>query len=258
MSEQQNERVDNVLDFDGQQQLTIDKIGDIDTSLRYAKIIFDIDVGCNTENPPLKMVYNIVKKEVDKVRFKYGQKEWNLRYALYVDDPAKGCYTGGNTCIIVEIPYVPVDIEGAQKMIVQMCAEIMNLLKKEYCVLYFDVSRAYTITNTYAPNGELFNTEANLVNIESTVNCIIETGFVTAAKELQDTMVKIKNEKNPEYYITPLFIYTNKYPSQANKVSAVSFVIQNNAFFPDHKKFVKSVKKLFDESMLKITNLTVI
>ena len=241
-----------------EQNLTVEMNQNIDTSLRYAKIIFDIDVGCNTENPPLNMVYNIVKKEVDKVRFKYEQKEWFLRYALYVDDPAKNCYVGGNTSIIVDIPYVPFDIEGAKKMILDMCVELMNLLKKEYCVLYFDVSHAFTISNTYAPNGSIFKTEINPVNIESTVNFSVGTGFLTAAKEFQDTMIRIKNEKNPDYYLTPLYIYTNKYPSQANLVNGVSFVIQNNAFFPDHKKFVKSVKKLLDDSMLKITNLTVI
>ncbi len=226
--------------------------------LQNATIIFEPDVGCNQQNPPLQLAYNIVKKEVDKITFKYSLDNWVLKYAMRVDTIKNGCYMGGNCAVMLNMPYATYNIDQARELLISYCTELMSLLKVEYAVLYFDVRNAYGIKCIYSTKGELLQSDVEDYKLENTVSCTLEAGITTASTILQEHITNIAADHDARYYATPMYVYTGTYPSTAaNSILSVP-IVQNHAQFKDPNKFRHSVLKIIEDSKLIFTNLTII
>lgn len=226
--------------------------------LQNATIILELNVGCNTQNPPLQLEYNLVKKEVDKITFKYSLSNWTLQYGMRVDTIKKGCYKNGNPCIILNMPYAIYNIDQARELLISYCTELLSLLKIEYAVLYFDIRNAYGIKCTYGTEGELIHSSVEDYKLDRTFSAIINAGIVTVSTELQEAMIELEKANSTNYFVVPMYVYTKSYTaSAANSILTVS-IVQNHAKYTDINKYERSVKKILDDSMLSFTNLTII
>ena len=121
--------------------------------LRYASMIFEPEVGSNSQNPPLKLAYTIVEKEVKKITFKYNLTKWKLMYAMRVDSTKNHCSYGGSPAVYLQMPYATYNLEDARDNLISYCTELMILLHTEYAVLYFDAKNAYGITCNFDEDG---------------------------------------------------------------------------------------------------------
>lgn len=227
-------------------------------TMQYASIILEPHVGCNTEDPPLPLVYNIVKKEVDKITFKYNLDNWILKYCMRIDLVNNNCYRGGNPCILLNMPYATYDIDQARELLISYCTELMGLLKLKYAVLYFDIKNAYGISCIYDEEDNMIQSNVDDYSLENSVSCTINTGILAASMELQNTLVRAEEARDPNYYIIPLYLYTISYPTTSNNTLLTTAMIQNHTNFSEPTKFKKSVKKILDDSMLSFTNLTIL
>ena len=253
----ENVKEDFMLEFDGNPPSDVE-LDEKKVQLRYASIILEPKVGCNTQYPALKLAYTIVEKEVRKVTFKYGLANWKLRYCMRVDSTLNNCYIGGNPCVLLQMPYATYNIDDARENLISYCTEVMILLHLEYAVMYFDAQNAYGITCNFDENGEIINSDVEDLPVHLTATCILNAGIVPASIELQRAIMDVEALKDMRYYTTPVYVYTSMYPSAVPNSLLFSCNVQNHCILKEAKKYENSVRKVIKDSMLSFTNLTVI
>lgn len=231
--------------------------------VRYASVFFEPEVGANFETPAFKYVYNTVKKEIDKITFKYDLSSWILWYALRIDDMSKHCHYGGTPCIMTQIPYGTYDLNRAKELIISYVTELLALLNQEYAVVYFDANTAFGIKCTYDPEvleygvPKLVSSEVTDLNELKTISCIINTTLKTAGLDLQN-IIQDRN-KDSQSFGVPMYLYVSKNPLNVSQCIMMSATYMNHGKYNTPvSSFVNAVKEEIESSMLAFINYTII
>lgn len=227
-----------------------------EAGVRYASVVFEPKIGCCTDDPPFKLAYGIVKKEIDKVTFKYELSSWINWYAIRVDTVKRGCDVNGTPCVITQIPYGTFDIEKAKEFIISYVTEVMSLIHQEKAVLYFDTSISFRITCKYDEEGNLESSNVEDIIECTSVSCIINSAGIKSAAVILQEAVENHNEK--DQLQVSLYLMTDKYPNAAPQCIMMCASSQNHNDYTPRSAFVEAIKEEIDSSMLSFTNYTVI
>lgn len=256
-----------VLDLNGNKSESyIETEKTLDSTLRYAHVILVPEIGSNTTNPPIKLAYDKIKREVDKVMFKHEQSNWKLFYGMMIDTLAHGCDTGGKPGVMLQIPYVPFNEDRAKNLLVEFVKEICALSGIERAVLNYNINTGFVIECRFDDENNrcletFYTADVREVEVAKNVSCTIDAGLVPAGIELQKAIDHIGGTLNPrgmEYYQAGMFIYSSTIVNASCMMQTCNIQEQNISGMPIGQIFEESINKELNLSELVFTNYTVL
>ena len=240
-----------------------EKLEAFPVEVRYASVFLEPNVGQNGEAPPFMYAYVTVKKEVDKIVFKYELSDWINWYAMRIDTIENGSHYNGMVAVLTQIPYATYDIERAKELIIKYVTELMALIGQEEAVLYFDANIGFRIIckydyNTLNKNGIPKFISSDVVDIKDlcTITATIDSNLKDAGKSLYEA---ISSRTSYDSLRVPIYIHAKESYSTVCFATAVTY--QNHGeYYPYATEtiFKKAVKDELKDSKLKINSITVI
>lgn len=237
--------------------------------IRYASVFFEPNVGQNGEDPPFSLAYGAVKREVDKLVFKYELSDWINWYAIRVDAPENNSHYNGSPCVLTQIPYATYDIDKAKELIINYTIELMSLIGQEEVMLYFDAKTGFMIRckydlgeNQVRPlnatfTGKLVSTEIREFKDVFTISVTLEeTTMKEAARALYEAIV---NRTSYDTIQVPFYIHAKE--ANASVCFAAAITYQNHGeYYPQAAEtiFRRAVEEELEEAKLNFNNITVI
>ena len=240
-----------------------EKLEAFPVEIKYASVFFEPDVGQNGEAPPFMAAYVVVKKQVDKVVFKYELSDWINWYAMRVDTIDNGSHYNGMVAVLTQIPYATYDVERAKELIISYVTEIMSLIHQEEAVLYFNSKIGFRIKCKY--DYKDLDKDGNPKFISSDVADITDLFTITATidgtmKDSAQNLFKVINSRTSYDDVRiPMYLYSKESYSTVCFATAVTY--QNHGeYYPYSTEtiFKRAVEQELNDAELKINSTTVI
>lgn len=211
--------------------------------IRFAIAVFLPNVGVNSENPPIKLALNKVKKEAEKVAFKYNQLDhWDYYCGLWIN---KSSDVNGKPACIIRMAYSTFNEADARVELIKYIREINILCNIESTMLYFNADTACEIQNS----SETF------YKIKHKASCNINAGLVVSGRALYEPVKNNTNYLNKigaELISVPILLYASHPDVSSCKMESV-YVL------PDfNNTYRESIEKELRESQLNFTDFTIL
>lgn len=231
------------IEFDGNiKKEYVDEKGlPISDDIRFATVIFIPDIGTNTENPPLRLAMNIIKREAEKVAFKYNQlSNWEYFYGMVI---GKKYLVNGSPAVMIRMPYSIRNEEEAKNMLKTYIEEICTLTSIKYTELYYN---AATYISFKYPDLNVEQLEVTEHHTPAMINCELNAGLITSARALYLTTLTSNITTN-------LFVYSKNINCKKCQLSTVFTGDQIS-----RDKLKETVERQLKNSGLTFTSYTIV
>lgn len=240
-----------------------EKLEAFPVEVKYASVFFEPNVGQNGEAPPFMEAYVVVRKEIEKITFKYELSDWISWYAMRVDTMENGSHYNGMVAVLTQIPYATYDIERAKELIISYVTELMSLIGQEEAVIYFDSNIGFRIKCKYDYDKldanrlpKFISSEVSDIKGLFTITATIDGNMKDSAHSLYEV---ISHRTSYDDIQVPIYLHAKESYSTVCFATAVTY--QNHGeYYPYAAEtiFRKAVEEELNTSKLKINSITVI